>query len=86
MENKKTITIILRDYQGNPTTVEIPADCDHIEGKIISGDMVMEKPFYVDSSNTRHQHFYDGCFYISKHNFERMNEMTDAYSIQQILD
>lgn len=29
MKRKKTITIILRNYQGNPTTVEIPADCTH---------------------------------------------------------
>lgn len=82
----ETVTIILRDYQGEPTEVEIPADCDHIAGEIISGDMVMLEPFYKDSSDYRLLPYYDGTFYVSKHNFERMNEMTDSYAIQWQLD
>lgn len=82
----ETVTVILRDYNGEPTKVEIPADCDHIAGEIISGDMVMHEPFYKDSSDCRLQHYYDGAFYVSKRNFERMNEMTSSYAIQQELD
>lgn len=82
----ETVTVILRDYNGEPTKVEIPADCDHIAGEIISGDMIMHEPFYKDSSDYRLYPFYDGAFYVSKRNFERMNEMTSSYAIQQELD
>ena len=80
----KTVTVILRDYNGEPTKVEIPADCDHIAGEIISGDLIMYEPFYKDSSDYRPYSFYDGAFYVSKCNFERMNEMTSSYDIQEL--
>lgn len=28
--------------------------------------------------------FHDGGFYVSKRNFERMNEMTSSYDIQEL--
>lgn len=80
----ETVTVILRDYIGEPTKVEIPADCDHIAGEIISGDMIMYDPFYKDSSDYRPYSFHDGGFYVSKRNFERMNEMTSSYDIQEL--
>lgn len=79
-------TVILRDYKGRPTEVKVPADCKYIEGVILSGDMVMHKPFYKDSSSIRKTCYYDGIFHISKCNFDKLNSMTDSYDIQQKLD
>jgi hypothetical protein len=76
--------IILRDYHGNPKEVEINEDVEYISGVILSGDMVMEKPYYCDSSNNRVFSFYDGPFHISKENFEKMNSITNSYKIQDL--
>lgn len=77
-------TVILRDYKGRPTEVNVPANCKYIEGIILSGDMVMTSPFYKDSSNCRVSSYYDGKFCVERKNFEKMNQMTDSYDIQQL--
>ena len=66
--------IKLLDYQGTPTWVEIPDDCQEISGVILSGDMVMERPFYKDSSNNRITDYYDGRFTILRKDFEEWNK------------
>lgn len=74
--------IKLLDYRGTPTWVEIPDDCQEISGVILSGDMVMEKPFHKDSSNDRIHNFFDGYFTILRKDFEEWNKRgKDSYCL-----
>ena len=66
--------------------VEIPREIikeveKEIVIEIISGDMVMTKPFFVDSSNDRTLNFYDGGAIISCDKFEKLNELKSSYDL-----
>lgn len=61
--------IALRNYNNSRIHVEIPDDTDYIEGEVVSGDMIMTYPFYVDTSNERVVAFEDGYFHFNKDEF-----------------
>ena len=68
--------ISLLDYEGTKNIVEIPDDTEYISGVILNGDMVMEYPFHMDSSehNPRTIDYYDGYFKIERKDFHKLNE------------
>ena len=78
------IKINLIDYAGNKVPVELDDNTDKISGVILSGDMVMEKPFHKDTSNCREVGFYDGVFEISKKNFDELNKCKSSYEAQML--
>lgn len=66
--------ITLRNYSNSRIHVDIPDDTEYIEGKVLSGDMVMTYPFYFDTSNERVMAFEDGYFHFDKDAFHLLDE------------
>lgn len=77
--------INLLDYSGKIFEVEIPDSTEFISGQIISGDTVMEEPFFFDTGkDTRMSNFYDGSFEIPASKFEEMNNIRDSYKLFEL--
>lgn len=66
--------IVLRNYNNSRIHVEIPDDTEYIEGKVVSGDMIMTYPFYVDTSDERVFAFDDGWFRFTKDQFHLLDK------------
>lgn len=75
------IKVKLLDYTNSPKWVEIPEDTKEVVIEIVSGDMVMTKPFFADSSNDRTLNFYDGSFIIPSDKFDKLNELKNSYDL-----
>lgn len=76
--------ITLRNYNNQKVPVEIPDDTEYISGMIISGDMVMEYPFYFDADvkGNRTMSFPDGSFKIERKDFSKLDaEDFDIYDL-----
>lgn len=65
--------ISLFDYDSIRHEVEIPDDTQEISDIILSGDMVMLKPFMYDTGNNRTTDFLDDTFTIKRNQFENTN-------------
>lgn len=78
------MNIKLLDYLGKETIVSIPYDTKEVTIKLISGDMMMVKPFKKDTGINRVIDFYDGQVTIKKENFNKLNELKDSYKIFEI--
>jgi len=73
--------IKLLDWRGAPKVVEVPDDTLEVSGIILSGDMVMTRPFRVDSSDCRMQDFYDGDWAVRREDFARLWDIEDSYDV-----
>lgn len=73
--------IKLLDWQGAPKVVEVPDDTLEVSGIILSGDMVMTRPFRVDASDNRINDFYDGDWFVRREDFGRLWDMQDSYDV-----
>ena len=75
----------LLDYADREYWVDIPENTDYIEGKIISGDMVLAKPIFFDTGDTeqctRTKNFFDGEFVIPIKELERFNSLKNSYDV-----
>jgi len=70
---QKTKTCIIYDWNGKQKKVKVPYSTRKVTIEIITGDMVMIKPIYADSSNNRDKDFFDGSFSVALKDCE-MNE------------
>lgn len=61
--------INLLDYDNKKTPVEIPDDTEFIIGVVVTGDMIMVYPKFVDSSDNRIDDYFEGAFRIEKKDF-----------------
>ena len=76
--------IRLLDWAGNPKWVEVPDDTEKVSGVILSGDMVMEKPFHADASDDRFFDFYDGAWEVRREDFDKLNSLSRSYEVFDI--
>lgn len=75
--------ISLFDYNSVKHEVEIPDNTQEISGIILSGDMVMLKPFLYDTGNGRIQDLYDGTFTIKK---DKLKSTNHCKTVDECLD
>jgi len=73
--------IKLLDFLGAPKVVEVPDDTLEVSGIILSGDMVMTRPFRADASNDRINDFYDGDWFVRREDFARLWDIEDSYDV-----
>lgn len=73
--------IKLLDFKGTATWVDVPDETQEVSGVILSGDMVMEKPLYKDSSDCRFVSFYDGFWAVKRENFDKLNAIVESYDV-----
>lgn len=71
--------IQLLDYKGEKTLIDIDPSVEEIKISVISGDMVMTKPVYQDSSSSRCSNWLDGEVVVHKEDFEKINTFSDSY-------
>lgn len=77
--------IKLLDYKGESTFVDIPDNTEKISIIIASGDMIMTYPVICDScSELRTSSFLDGVYIINKENFDKLNNLTNSYEVDDI--
>ena len=77
--------IKLLDYKGKSTFVEIPDNTEKISIIIASGDMIMTYPVICDScSELRTLSFLDEVYIITKENFDKLNNLTSSYEVEDI--
>lgn len=77
--------ITLRNWKNDRFPVEIPDDTEYISGMIVSGDMVMEYPFYFDADvfGDRNISFPDGSFKIERKDFSKLD--ADDFDIYDLV-
>ena len=73
--------IKLLDFEGTATWVDVPDETQEVSGVILSGDMVMEKPLHMDSSDCRLHSFYDGFWVVKRENFDKLNAIEKSYDV-----
>lgn len=75
----------LLDYADREYWVDIPENTEYLEGKIISGDMVLAKPIFFDTGDTeqctRLKNYFDGRFKISIKDLEKFNSIEKSYDV-----
>lgn len=76
--------IKLLDFRGAPKFVEVPDDTQEVSGIILSGDMVMTRPYRSDASDCRFQDFYDGDWFVRREDFARLWDMEDSYDVMKL--
>ena len=80
------LTLKLLDYSGKEKLVEVEENAN-VRITMLSGDMVMMEPEYVDSCNTyRLNNYYDGevKFKATKANVKKLNDCESNYDIFRI--
>lgn len=85
---KETIKITLMDYSKSKVQVEIPSDTKEIDIDIISGDMVMTSPIYVDADvkHDRRFNYFDGSVTITADKFAALADLKSPYDIFDLED
>ena len=80
---KETITITLMNYSKSKVQVEIPSNTKEIHIDIISGDMVMTSPIYVDADveHDRRYDYFDGSVTITADKFAALADLKSPYAI-----
>lgn len=70
--------IKLINHIGGTLLVEVPDETKEIHIRLVSGDMVLTEPFYVDSYQERTTHYFNGSFLINRKDFERLNNLKNS--------
>lgn len=80
---KETITITLMDYSKSKVQVEIPSNTKEIDIDIISGDMVMTSPIYLDTDmmHKRNFNYFDWSVTITADKFAALADLKSPYDI-----
>ena len=76
--------IKLLDWDNRAKWVEVPDDTQEVSGVILSGDMVMERPFHADASDSRFVSFYDGSWTVKREDFDKLNAITNSYDVLKL--